>query len=375
MRQRTRYQRGSVYLDKRSGHWFYRWREKTETGLRHRAEFIGTLKQIPTKTRAWRAADELRARANSKVEPLSPANITVQEVADRYIADEIPQRSKQMYLCNLYNHVLPKWGEREIASVLPSEVEMWLKGMSFAPKTKTHLRSMLRLLVDCAMRRGYISLARNPIELVRIKGATSRKQRRMVLSMDEFKQVLAGIPEEPFRTMVILAQCLGLRSCEVVGLKWCDVDWRELVINVRRSVREGQVYETPKTTKSAAPVPLDPAIAELLLSWKRKTDFHREEDWVFASPSSGGRLPYMARGVQQRHIRPAMDAQGLEAGMGWHTFRHTYRTLLSSTGAAVEVQRDLMRHASIVTTFDTYGDSLPEPMRVANSAVVKMVPR
>lgn len=41
--------------------------------------------------------------------------------------------------------------------------------------------------------------------------------------------------------------------------------------------------------------------------------------------------------------------------MGWHTFRQTYWTLLSSTGAALEVHRDLMRHASIVTTFDTYG--------------------
>jgi integrase len=189
--------------------------------------------------------------------------------------------------------------------------------------------------------------------------------------------VLAGIPEEPFRTMVLLAMCLGLRSCELVGLKWCDVDWTNLMLRVRRNVVDGRV-DAVKTRKSEAEVPLDPSVAEILLAWKRKAPFADAQDWLFASPAMGGRLPYLARGIQQLRIRPAAEDAGLGDGIGWHTFRHTYRRMLSKTGAAMDVQRDLMRHASITTTIDVYGsmgeqEEYFEPMRTANSAVVKQV--
>lgn len=372
--RRTRYQHGCVFLDKRTDRWYFRFRERVNGKVRRRAVFVGTLRQYPTETRALRAAEPLRSKMNRGDEPAARPAVTVNDVAALYMAEEMPERysTRAAYLNNLHNHILPKWGTREIGSLRPMEVEQWLKDLTFAPKTKAHLRNMMRLLINTAMRRGFLEIARNPMELVRILGATKRKRRR-VLTMAEFAKVLAGIPEEPFRTMVLLAQCLGLRSCEVVGLQWHDVDWMNHAIHIRRNVVNGRVGDV-KTDRSEATVPLDPAVAELLLKWKRVTPFPAESDWVFASPFTGGKLPYLARGVQLRHIRPAMDDAGLDAGMGWHSFRHTYRTLLSTTGAAMDVQRDLMRHASITTTLDVYGDSLPEPLRAANAAVVKMIP-
>ena len=38
--------------------------------------------------------------------------------------------------------------------------------------------------------------------------------------------------------------------------------------------------------------------------------------------------------------------------IGWHTFRHTFRTLLDETGAPMKVQQELMRHADIRTTMN-----------------------
>jgi integrase len=372
--RRTRYQRGSVFLDERTDRWYFRWRERVNGKVCRRAVFVGTLKQYPNETRALRAAEPLRARMNREDTPGERPSVTVREVAAQYTADEMPQRfsTRAAYTNNLENHILPKWGERPIASLRPMEVEDWLKGLVFAPKTKAHLRNMLRLLINSAMRRGYIDIARNPMELVRILGVTKRKRPR-VLTMVEFAKVLAGIPGEPFRTMVLLAQCLGLRSCEVVGLQWGDADWDAKALHIRRNVVNGRVGDV-KTDRSEATVPLAPAVAELLQRWKRVTLFSKETDWVFASPFTGGALPYLARGIQQRHIRPAMDNAGLDPEMGWHTFRHTYRTLLSTTGAALDVQRDLMRHASITTTMDVYGGTLPEPLRAANAAVVSMIP-
>jgi integrase len=58
--------------------------------------------------------------------------------------------------------------------------------------------------------------------------------------------------------------------------------------------------------------------------------------------------------------------------IGWHTYRHTYRSLLSGTEAPLDAQQKLMRHAQLSTTME-YGDTPMENKRKANSNVVKIV--
>jgi len=61
--------------------------------------------------------------------------------------------------------------------------------------------------------------------------------------------------------------------------------------------------------------------------------------------------------------------------IGWHTFRHTYRSWLDETGAPMGVQQKLMRHAQISTTMNVYGNALMEAKREANAAVVNRILR
>jgi integrase len=64
-----------------------------------------------------------------------------------------------------------------------------------------------------------------------------------------------------------------------------------------------------------------------------------------------GKVPWRSWGVQQRQLAPA----GIRCGIGrigWHTFRHTFRSLLDETGARMKVQQELMRHADIRTTMN-----------------------
>jgi hypothetical protein len=58
-------------------------------------------------------------------------------------------------------------------------------------------------------------------------------------------------------------------------------------------------------------------------------------------------------------------AAGRFGAIGWHTFRYTYRSWLDETGAPMEVQQELMRHASNQTTMNVYGKAMPESKREA----------
>jgi hypothetical protein len=72
---------------------------------------------------------------------------------------------------------------------------------------------------------------------------------------------------------------------------------------------------------------------------------------------------------------PCIQRNGQPVPLGWHTFRHKYRSLLDATGAPIGVQQKLMRHAQVATTMDVYGNALMESKREANSKVVALLLR
>ncbi len=64
---------------------------------------------------------------------------------------------------------------------------------------------------------------------------------------------------------------------------------------------------------------------------------------------------------------------GIAGRVGWHTFRHSYRSWLDDTLAPLTVQKELMRHASIQTTMNVYGTSMTDSKRQAHGKIVRLV--
>jgi site-specific recombinase XerC len=56
--------------------------------------------------------------------------------------------------------------------------------------------------------------------------------------------------------------------------------------------------------------------------------------------------------------------------VGWHTFRHTYSTLLQASANDVKVVQELMRHANVTTTMNIYTQAISDKKREAQSRVV-----
>jgi integrase len=170
--------------------------------------------------------------------------------------------------------------------------------------------------------------------------------------------------------MALVAGCLGLRVSEIVGLQWSDIDFAGATIMVQRSVVHGKV-DSVKTEYSQDHVPMDRELAAALLRHREGNCYPTPEGWVFASPRTG--RPFHQDPIQQDYLRPAGQLAGGEGSLGWHTFRHSYRSWLDEIGAAMSVQKELMRHASIQTTMNIYGRAMTDTKRQANSKVVRMV--
>jgi integrase len=176
--------------------------------------------------------------------------------------------------------------------------------------------------------------------------------------------------ERQFRLMVLLAATTGLRRSELFGLKWCDVNFSGLDISICRSVYLGKIGRC-KTEASHHPVPITHRIAADLWIWKESTRHFRPDDWVFPSRRGKGKKPLWPGNVLTKVIRPAAVRAGISKRFGWHTFRHTYSTLLIANGENVKVVQELMRHASSHFTLQTYSQAQARSKRDAQTRIVE----
>lgn len=360
MRRAARFKTGSVVFDKRRKSWNYLWYENGQ----RRTRVLGTLREYPTKGAARSAALEFIPQQTSSA---VPDRTTVNAIAARYESERMPPRfsTARMYRSWLRNHILPHWGEKQINDVQPREVELWLRSLTLAPKSKAHVRAMLRILVDFAMWCGALEVSRNPIELVVVKGATQRKRKPRSLTVKQFQELVAEL-QEPFRTMALVAVCFGLRVSELLGLQWGDVDWFNSKLRIRRAIVMQNV-DAVKTEQSEQSMELAPEVVEVLKQWRSKNQFSAESDWVFASPVQLGRLPFSYSWVW-RTLQDAAERAGI-GRLGTHSFRHTYRSWLDAVGTPIAVQQRMMRHADIRTTMNIYGDIVTDEMAEASSKV------
>ena len=100
---------------------------------------------------------------------------------------------------------------------------------------------------------------RNPVSLVEIKGRhDSPAQKEAHSHPGAVFSRFCNLLEEPYRTMVIIAMCLGLRVSEILALKWSDFDFEEGTLMIARGTVHGRIGRV-KTDYSEDEMPLDPA--------------------------------------------------------------------------------------------------------------------
>lgn len=99
---------------------------------------------------------------------------------------------------------------------------------------------MMFRLMERAMFWELVPLARNPIGLVEIRGVSKRRKTPFILTVEQYHAVVEQL-EEPYRQMVQVAMCLGLRVSEVLALKWTDFDFENRTLEVVRGVVHGLV--------------------------------------------------------------------------------------------------------------------------------------
>lgn len=355
--------------------WEFRWSEKGPHRKRlYRKHVIGTVDRYPDADAARAAVAGLIAEVNWSNIRADSITMTVAQLANHFEQRELARgnswrsySTKRVYSVYLRHWIVPNWGNYQLRHVRTVEVESWLQRLPVAKSTCAKIRNVMSVLFNHACR--YEFFDRNPIRLVR--QSAKRKAAPNVLTPDEIRSLI-DVLDTREKALVLLAASTGLRQSDMFGLKWRDIDFGLKAINVTRSIVYG-VVGSCKTESSQKPIPAHPLLLEALATWRQQQPYRQPDDWVFASKRRRGRKPIWGQAILRKFIRPKAQALGIQKRFGWHTFRHTYSTLLGSVGTEFKVMQELLRHSSLRSTLDVYTQALTASKQAAQDAVMSLV--
>jgi integrase len=186
------------------------------------------------------------------------------------------------------------------------------------------------------------------------------------LSAQEVRKLLEAAGDDSLEALWVLAVHTGMRQGELLALKWTDVDFEAGKVSVRRTLtRESGHFKLaePKTKKSRRTIKLTSAAAEALrkhLSHQmqdidRLGDLYRDRGLVFTS-SSGA--PLNPSNIRNRNLRRLLLKAELPE-IRFHDLRHTCATLLLSKNVHPKIVQEMLGHANVAITRDTYSHVLP----------------
>src|SRR5688572_23994232 len=249
----VRFQKGHLRCRKRTNGtscWEFMWREPLENGRRvRRSAVIGTIEDYPTLELAQAAVNVLRMHINEERNRLPQQVVCVSDLIYHYLDTELAaawhsHATRLIYREFLVRWIKPHWSSFNIKDVRTVAVESWLRqlrrrdGEDLANSTKAKIRNVMSVLFNHAIRYEWLEQGRNPITLVR--QSAQRRFIPAVLEPSEIQSLLEEL-ETPFRVMVLLDVTTGLRRSELFALKWKDIDFCNLLIDIKRSIFHGVI--------------------------------------------------------------------------------------------------------------------------------------
>jgi integrase len=184
---------------------------------------------------------------------------------------------------------------------------------------------------------------------------------------EQARALLQSAHTDRLEALFVLAITTGMRQGELLGLKWADVDMETGILQVRRTFStatgRGFSFNAPKTTKGRRSIKLPESALSSLRSYRETQERESEKipglwqdhDLVFATHVG---TPISRQDLITRSFKPLLQRAKLP-NIRFHDLRHTCATLLLGRGVHAKLVQELLGHATISVTLDTYSHVLP----------------
>jgi integrase len=338
-----------------------------------------------TRKQAERFLAETTQRA-VRGEYFEPAKVpTFAVAAERWFASKTDRRPSHVadLRSRLDKHLMPRLGAERLDRITVAAIEKLrddLRAGGYASRTINTIVRIAGAVFRSAIRRGECAL--NPVDRVERAFMAAREltdedngagtdeavNPDSILSPDEVRRLLDAATPGYYRTLFTTAFITGMRSGELLALRWGDLEFDESSgrgrIYVRRTLSWARVHRSepvrprfypPKTKAGVRMISIAPELLSALKVWKLRCP-PSELDVVF--PHEDGQSNVRDR-VLCVGLYPALRRAGLRR-VTFHSLRHSCASAMIASGAPVTEVQHRLGHSSPAITLAVYSHWLKD---------------
>jgi integrase len=346
---------------RKDGRWMGRYTVHTAEGLKQRAVYA--------KTRI-EAAEKLTKAMADRTGGLvfDDENMTVGAYLERWLEDSVRGSVRgstfESYRRQMRRYLIPSIGRVKLRKLTHMHVQRLYRQMQdrgLSARTVQYTHAVLHRALKQARRWNMISV--NVSEAVDVPKVEREDMRP--LPARQTRQLLRAAREagDRLEALWVLAVHTGMRPGELLALKWEDVNLEAASLQVKRALSTTGEFTAPKTKRSRRRIGLGPACVAALKAHRKvqlEEKMRRAELWEdqgLLFPSSVG-TPLSHRNVV-RAFKDTLERAELPETTRLYDLRHTCATLMLSRNVHAKYVQELLGHASIALTLDTYSHVLP----------------
>ncbi|RLA80271.1 MAG: hypothetical protein DRG78_11325 [Epsilonproteobacteria bacterium] len=282
--------------------------------------------------------------------------------------DTASEGSIRDYKSSINKHIVPVFGELKFDEITISVVKDWQRNLriksQLAQKTIISLRAMLSGVLNHAIEEGITSF--------NVVSQTKAPAKGLFISYDEFGNLLdhkgreidddkldpytlkdvrklIDSAEGQFKWILTVLFFTGMRTGEMVTLRWSDVDWEKETIHIQRGNNSSNKIGTTKTGTSRKSTML-PVVREALKEQYKLTGL--QDGFIFLAQDGGRYRTYDT--FRKHHWKNLLRRTGYAYRKFYQT-RHTFASIMLSEGEdIIWVSKIMLGHSEVATTYKFY---------------------
>lgn len=302
-------------------------------------------KCISTKTKLKSKALEFFLNYKKGVTPKQALFINLSDaenLLNRYVTDNLAISSFLIYKKS-FKHLTRILGNKRIDFITVNDVECFKSArLNEVKKTTVNIElRTLKSMFNVLKKLGYLQI--NPFNNVKF----FKIEEKEVLSFNdkEIAELLNAIKEPIFKNIVLFALNTGCRISEIINLQWNDVDFENMVINIRNK----ENFKT-KSGKNRQ-IPLTNLLLELFNNIKQVQNniipIYNAGGYVFISNLY--KTKYSRHTITEK-LKEYLRKLNFPEKFHFHCLRHTYITNLVKAGVNINYIKLLAGHGDLKTT-------------------------
>lgn len=309
-------------------------------------------------------ASILRGEYNPEKKKIMP---TVKEFGYRSLDLHRHERKDQVnhsYKLNFEMHILPYFGKQLLKQITPIDLQEWQN--TIVDKTSASslrkYRNIFRQMFTDALLEGYITS--NPFD--NIKRPVVEDIEILPFTKDEIEKIITTASVK-MRNFFIISIFTGMRTGELTGLKWDDIDYDRKKIRIHKTLNRGK-SQTVKTKSSNRTIDMLPIVEQYLKEQYKLTNEeylvnkHIDSDdfeftnYIFLSSRY---KPYFSSDVLNLSLKKVLEVCKIPKRTLYNT-RHTFASLMLTNNESIMWVSQMLGHKTANITFERYARFIRE---------------